>query len=280
MADAIRSATRYLFHRRPAGRITCVIQGRNPPPSRGPDDRIVPSLPPEEVHLRPETPIWGLSVVLAGSVTIRDADGEHRLEAGGWFQFLGVPSSARRLDDRSADFREAAISVDAATGAALAEAGLWRRELSQAAAPPDPAMAAACEDLQRALLDLRIGSAGLLRRLALVLELAYAGAAAAGDGFAARACRVLAEHPEPAFAVSDAARQLGIGIEAFRKRFRAEVGMAPGAWHQRHRIEQATALLATASVTEVARRLGYPDAFAFSRQFRRVTGVPPSRVRR
>jgi AraC-like DNA-binding protein len=276
------AATRYLLHRRPPGRITCLFQGRVRLRGRGPDDRIAPHLPPEEVHTSRDRPIWGLTLVVAGTVTVHDRrqGAQTRLEAGGWFQFLGRPSSELALEDPSPDFREAAVSCNEVIGAHLVDAGLWRTDLPHAAAPPDAALVGACLDLHRALLDQTVAPAGLVRRLAQVLELAYAGADAVGDGFRARACRLLAEHPEPAFAVADAARQLGLGEQVFRKRFRAVVGVAPGTWHQHRRIERATALLATHSVAETARLLGYPDAFALSRQFRRVTGMAPSCLRR
>jgi AraC-like DNA-binding protein len=123
--------------------------------------------------------------------------------------------------------------------------------------------------------------------------LAYAGAdvpnggTAAGDAradlraaFRNQACALLAAHPEPGFAITDAARQLQLGVENFRKKFRNIVGIPPGTWHMQRRIERASALLATMSVGETAQILGYPDAFAFSRQFKRVTGVAPKIMRR
>jgi AraC-like DNA-binding protein len=294
------AATRYLFHSRPAGRLTCLFQGRIPLRGRGNHDRIAPYLPAEELRNDGRQPIWGITIILAGAVTVRDRlTGETaRLTTGSWFQFLDRPAQTIHLQNPTPDFQEAAISCDRHTGTQLALAGLWRRDPWHARSPPDPALTAACRDLHRALLQLHIGTTGLLRRLAHVLELAYTNAETAGDhptpppgpptptrnaaraAFRTHACRLLSAHPEPAFAITDAARHLGLGVENFRKKFRSVVGVPPGTWHMQRRIEKATALLATMSVVETARELGYPDAFAFSRQFKRVTGVAPKVLRR
>jgi AraC-like DNA-binding protein len=77
------------------------------------------------------------------------------------------------------------------------------------------------------------------------------------------------------------AEELGCGYERFRKLFRDRVGVSPGEFRIRRRIERACSLLSggARSVKEVAYELGYPDAFTFSRQFRKVMGVPPSSLR-
>lgn len=51
--------------------------------------------------------------------------------------------------------------------------------------------------------------------------------------------------------------------------------------HERMRIQQATHLLIsdTVTVTECGERFGYPDCYQFSRAFKRVTGYSPSQYR-
>lgn len=77
------------------------------------------------------------------------------------------------------------------------------------------------------------------------------------------------------------ARELGIGYEAFRKTFKERFGTAPGDFLIRRRMERARSMLARGTVTvkETAFALGYPNEFAFSRQFSRVYGAPPSRFK-
>lgn len=83
-------------------------------------------------------------------------------------------------------------------------------------------------------------------------------------------------------ATERAARVLGIGAEAFRKRFTRLAGMPPGAHLLRHRIERACALLRAGAPRneELAARLGFCDAFHFSRRFKQVVGCSPRDFRR
>lgn len=76
------------------------------------------------------------------------------------------------------------------------------------------------------------------------------------------------------------ARRLGCSEQVFRKRFRALAGAPPAAWRDRRRLDRACELLRSLPVAEVAARLGYCDAFHFSRRFRHRFGVPPREYRR
>ena len=76
--------------------------------------------------------------------------------------------------------------------------------------------------------------------------------------------------------------RLGLGYERFRKVFRQRVGMSPGEYRIRRRIDRARALIAQhrLSNTQVAHALGYRDPFTFSKQFKQVVGVSPGAFRR
>ena len=60
----------------------------------------------------------------------------------------------------------------------------------------------------------------------------------------------------------------------------AEEGTSAGALFDDERKQRALAWLPTISVDEVAARLGYSDARAFGRAFKRWTGMSPSAIRR
>lgn len=63
------------------------------------------------------------------------------------------------------------------------------------------------------------------------------------------------------------------------KHFREVVGMTPNEFHIRKRIEKAVSLLrAGVSVSEASQLCGYADVFTFSKQFKKITGCPPSRL--
>lgn len=95
------------------------------------------------------------------------------------------------------------------------------------------------------------------------------------------AARELATDASRRIAIPALAAKLGIGYEVFRKAFHDRFGVAPGDYSIRRRMERARSLLTQGEMTvkEVAFTLGYPNEFAFSRQFSRVYGAPPSRFR-
>lgn len=67
----------------------------------------------------------------------------------------------------------------------------------------------------------------------------------------------------------------------FTRRFRALFGETPHRHLQRRRVERACALLrdTTASVTEIARAVGFESLGTFSRTFTAIVGRSPSRYR-
>lgn len=97
----------------------------------------------------------------------------------------------------------------------------------------------------------------------------------------ARVVAAIHENPGRAWSV-DALAQVALASRSgFAERFRTAVGATPGRYVTYVRMEQAKRLLAhrDATVTQVAARLGYASDDAFSRAFRRHTGVQPSRWR-
>lgn len=282
IAERPRAATRYLARGRPPWRITALFQGRVPLRRAHGEDRIVGDRPAAEEPAG-QRRIWAVSVVLAGSVAVTDtvARTTAELRPGGWFRFAGRPTGELVLHP-GPGFAEMSVSVDAGLGDLLDRLGLWPQPW-QAQGEPEPAVIAAGWELHQALLDPVVADASLVRRLAHLLDLVGQAPGAdgdAGDGFRARACRLLAAHPQPAYAVAQAARALGLSEQAFRKRFAREVGLPPGRWQQLRRLERAAGLLITLPVGEVAHRLGYGDVGTFSRQFRQATGVSPRSLRR
>ncbi len=81
--------------------------------------------------------------------------------------------------------------------------------------------------------------------------------------------------------VAQIAAELDLSADGFRLWFKRHLGSTPSRWRIRQRLDQARILLMDPqqSVVSVAQHLGYPDAFSFSKQFKRHTGLSPSAYR-
>ncbi len=82
--------------------------------------------------------------------------------------------------------------------------------------------------------------------------------------------------------VADVARHLALSESHVRRLFRRDLGVSLGEFIRRTKIHRAFALLQKSdlNITEVASACGFSSLFAFSRAFRKRTGVSPSAYRR
>ncbi len=143
----------------------------------------------------------------------------------------------------------------------------WLRELWRAV---DALEAAPDRDLPRQqvrLLGMLLGMLGSERTPACGFD-------------ADRACRLLGD--DPRIDLRLVARELGLPYGRFRKVFRAAVGIGPGEYRLRRRLDRARAALlgGTKGVAEIAADLGYANPFTFTTLFRKHVGVSPSAWRR
>jgi AraC-like DNA-binding protein len=98
----------------------------------------------------------------------------------------------------------------------------------------------------------------------------------------ALACEALEEDLDRAVDLPGLARRLHMSYDTFRRRFARAVGMPPARFRTHRIIERACLLMQQGKLTDkqVASRLGFCDAFHFSRRFRQVTGMSPRLYRR
>ncbi len=77
------------------------------------------------------------------------------------------------------------------------------------------------------------------------------------------------------------ARSLGVSYSLLRREMKLQTGLAPYQYLTRIRCDRARDLLAAAKlpVKAVGAEVGIPDAFTFSRTFKRCTGVAPQHYR-
>jgi AraC-like DNA-binding protein len=118
------------------------------------------------------------------------------------------------------------------------------------------------------------------RLIALAVE-AQPATTAAGDDAIDRACRALAEQATKRLDLRAWCRREGLDYERFRKDFQQRMGMPPGQYRIRRRLDRACELLHTTDrpLSAIATELGYRSPYEFSAQFRARLGVPPSRYR-
>lgn len=92
----------------------------------------------------------------------------------------------------------------------------------------------------------------------------------------------LEEHFAEKFRIEDVARQHGMSIRNFMRRFQSATGDKPLHYLQRLRIETAKGLLSSTrkSIKTISYEVGYDDASFFARLFRQHAGLSPNQYRR
>ncbi len=89
---------------------------------------------------------------------------------------------------------------------------------------------------------------------------------------------LMREHLDGSLKFEDICRHSGIGQTALKDLFRQHHHMGVMEYYQRLRIEEARRLLRSGmyNVTQIAELLSYSSIHQFSRQFKRLVGIPPS----
>lgn len=97
-----------------------------------------------------------------------------------------------------------------------------------------------------------------------------------------RAIAWVGAEPGRPVTLEQVAAAAGVSPPTVTRLFRRHLGTSPLAWVLDARVEAAKLLLTTTAlpVAQVARRVGFGDAYYFSRQFRRRTGTTPTTWRR
>lgn len=92
----------------------------------------------------------------------------------------------------------------------------------------------------------------------------------------------LPTHIDENLNVTDLARQAGMSLRNFQRRFREATGAAPGDWLNRQRVARARHLAETTDLTveQIAARSGFGAVETLRHHFRRLVGTTPTRYRR
>jgi len=110
----------------------------------------------------------------------------------------------------------------------------------------------------------------------------FEGKSGHGDAEIESAQRWLATHFSMANPVEEMIKRSKLAMRTFKRRFTQATGLAPIAYVQRLRIEDAKRRLerTDAAVDEISWRVGYEDAAFFRRLFKRTTGMTPGAYRK
>jgi transcriptional regulator GlxA family with amidase domain len=110
----------------------------------------------------------------------------------------------------------------------------------------------------------------------------FEGKADHGDAEIQTAQRWLSTHFSLASPVEEMIKRSRLAERTFKRRFTAATGLAPIAYVQRLRVEDAKRRLerTDASADEISWRVGYEDAAFFRRLFKRTTGMAPGAYRK
>ena len=140
-----------------------------------------------------------------------------------------------------------------------------------------------------------LGTSIVVSRLADILFIqairAYASSAgdeaggwlgALGDSRLAPAFSAIHGQVEHGWTVEELARAAGMSRSAFAQRFRARVGLTPLDYVARWRMFRAGAMLRQTgnSIAEIAWKVGYDNESAFTKAFKRITGITPGTYRK
>ncbi|WP_394837648.1 AraC family transcriptional regulator [Pendulispora rubella] len=159
----------------------------------------------------------------------------------------------------------------------------------------DAALSPILEAMAAEVLARRVGAATVMTRLAdvVIARVVRAWAesrtedtrgwlAAIRDPQIGRAIAAIHRKPGEPWTVESLADVAGASRSVFSERFSALMGVPPARYLAQWRMHLASSWLRNDRVTvaEAAMRLGYESEAAFSRAFKRFTGVPPSAMRR
>jgi AraC-like DNA-binding protein len=94
-----------------------------------------------------------------------------------------------------------------------------------------------------------------------------------------QAVRWLAEHYDQPIRISDLAAHIGVSVPTLNRHFRTITAMSPLQYQKQLRLQRARVelLAAPGDIAAIGYAVGYDSPSQFSREYRRLFGVPPTR---
>jgi len=230
---------------------------------------------------------YALNLVLAGSGEMRPSDGGARALRPG-VAYQRIPGGDARLQWTGGAVAEIFAVIDTRTFERLDAFGLFPRTpvFDAADGPALRRRFEACAVELESTPNRRTRAcergvlASVTRFFAEALDLLEPDVATrSGERYVQQACIHFEMHPEDRTPLPEYARQLGVSYSLFRKRFAQDIGVSPTEFRVAARMKAAQRLLLDHDVQTTAAKLGYPDAFGFSAQFKERIGQSPTAFR-
>jgi AraC-like DNA-binding protein len=226
---------------------------------------------------------YGAIYVLRGSGVYRDSTGvEARFRQGSLFQRLHDRHHSVTFDP-GARFAECFVALNIP----LAERLMAMRLIDARRPVLHPGLdLGLVGELERTIARLRRAEEHQLpqltrRLLDALLDLLTRDRGDPDGALIADACRALSRCLDERISLRALAARSGMSYEGFRKLFRARMGISPGAYRIRRRIERARELLDEGrhTVKAISEQLGYANPYVLSAQFKRTVGMSPEAYR-
>jgi AraC-like DNA-binding protein len=117
--------------------------------------------------------------------------------------------------------------------------------------------------------------------LKICIELMEGDAACKLDMRVEKVKRLLDENPHMRYDSDQLAEMAGLSEKYFRSIFKRQYGFTPMEYQVKVRMEYARFLIAESgqSIKKAALTLGYPDPYAFSKQYKQIMGYPPLQLK-
>ncbi|MFF4985522.1 helix-turn-helix domain-containing protein [Streptomyces sp. NPDC001046] len=223
-------------------------------------------------------PGWVLSYVIDGSGTYRHGDGRQEPIAPGTLTVVAPGELHTYGTSPGERWTELFAVVTGPLFTTLADVGILVGN------GPRPQRTPLSATVFRAVFSTRRATAAEHQLLALADWLVDAGmttASTPSDPIEEARVLLTADLQAPVN-LHEVAATVGLPYDTFRRRFVTEVGQAPLAYRNGHRLRGAASLLRTSTMTvrQIARLFGFNDEYHFSRRFHAHFGVPPSEYRR
>lgn len=229
-----------------------------------------------------QAPSWSLVFVINGTGKLEAGSVQRRLSTGDCFMRLPGERHSNSIDPGSGWF-EAFIDLGPQLYQALEQARIIHRQpLVWNWGLSDERIRRFASIRERLLQadEAQLGACGVAIQ-ELCIDAQRSARDSRNDDPIEALCQLLSQASVRRDNLRDWVRSQGLNYERLRKAFKKRLGISPGQYRIRHRMDRACELLqhSELSITAIAYELGYPSPYEFSAQFKKQMGLTPSRYR-